>query len=202
MLNKGFLSANRTPEQMIVSLEEAAKFAQACRDLGLTVVYTQGSYDLKHVGHSRYLTKAKSFGDVLIVGVDSDEKIRERKGPNRPVVNQEERLEQLCYESSVNLVVLKELDFAHLALQKAIKPDVLVISRSTKEFNQKEIDEYREYCKQVEVLEPQAETSTTARVRVMMLDFTETLTKGLTGSIPEIIARITAQFTGEKPKGD
>ena len=185
---------------MIVSLEQVTMLAEACRALGLVIVYTQGSFDLKHVGHSRYLAKAKSFGDVLIVGVDSDEKIRIRKGPNRPVVDQCERLEQLCYESSVGLVVLKEESFPHLALQKAVRPNVLVISRSTKEFKQEEIDEYKLHCDRVEILEPQAETSTTARVRVMMLDFKESLTKGLLSSVPEIIEKIAGEFT--KSKGD
>lgn len=199
-LNQGFLSPNRTPKDMIVTLAQVKVLAEACRALGLKVVYTQGSFDMKHVGHSRYLAAAKAFGDVLIVGVDSDEKIRKRKGPNRPVVDQDERLEQLCYESSVGLVVLKELSFEHLALQMAVMPDVLVISKSTKEFSDSEIAEYKRYAKHVEILPPQAETSTTARVRTMMLDFKESLQKGLIRSIPEIIELVSSEFT--KAKGE
>ena len=69
-----------------------ADLVKHCRGLGLKIVLTQGSWDMVHIGHARYLEEAKRHGDFLIVGTDSDKKIRERKGPDRPVVPQDERL--------------------------------------------------------------------------------------------------------------
>ena len=68
---------------------ELKKLVDEFKKEGLKVVLTQGVYDLLHEGHALYLEVAKSYGDLLIVGVDSDELTRMRKGPNRPIVPQE-----------------------------------------------------------------------------------------------------------------
>jgi D-beta-D-heptose 7-phosphate kinase/D-beta-D-heptose 1-phosphate adenosyltransferase len=198
-LQNGFLSPNRRPEQMIVrDLDDLKTRCDAMRTLGMSIVYTQGSFDLKHVGHDRYLAKARSLGDVLVVGVDADKKIQKKKGVNRPVVSEDERLEQLCYLSSVTLVVLKLDSFPHLAVQKAIHPDVLVVSRSTKEFSEEELAEYKSVSGKLEILDPQAETSTTARVRRLMLDFKQRVTLGLTSAIPELVEQLSREFEGDR----
>src|SRR3989304_5889449 len=84
-----------------------AQFVEKERRDGKKIVLTQGSFDMLHIGHARYCKEAKKHGDLLIVGVDSDEKIKARKGPDRPIVPEDERLEMLTYLSSVDLVVLK-----------------------------------------------------------------------------------------------
>jgi D-beta-D-heptose 7-phosphate kinase/D-beta-D-heptose 1-phosphate adenosyltransferase len=199
IVTNGFLSPNRRPEDVIVrDLKTLKMRCDALRALGMVIVYTQGSFDLKHVGHDRYLAKARSFGDVLVVGVDDDEKIRKKKGVNRPVVSEDERLEQLCYLSSVGMVVLKLDSFEHLAVQKAIHPDVLVVSRSTKEFTEEELDEYHLVSNRLEVLNPQAETSTTARVRRLMLDFKQRVTAGITDAIPGLVEQLSREFEGDR----
>ena len=77
----------------------------------IQIVLTMGTFDILHVGHCRYLAKAKDHGDILVVGVDSDEKVKKRKGPNRPVVPAEERREMLSHIRHVDLVTDKnELD--------------------------------------------------------------------------------------------
>jgi D-beta-D-heptose 7-phosphate kinase/D-beta-D-heptose 1-phosphate adenosyltransferase len=207
-LQKGFLSENRTIEEMIINdYEELARVSKACKDLGLVVGLTQGSFDLMHLGHVRYLMAARSHCDVLFIGVDSDEKIRHRKGPTRPVVSQDERLEQICHTRWVNVVTLKELNYPKHALQKAVLPDVLVISTQTKkgeqvpEYSEEEIAELKKYCKDVVVLQPQAPTSTTARIRTVMLDLTSHLSEKLGKEVPGLVERITEDFL--KPvKGD
>src|SRR5579871_5634371 len=73
---------------------------------GAKVVLTQGVYDLIHEGHARYLEAAKSYGDVLLVGVDSDELTKLRKGPNRPIVPQGERVTMLLHLRHVDLVTI------------------------------------------------------------------------------------------------
>ena len=81
--------------------------ADSLRDLGQTVVLTSGSFDILHEGHSLYLEAAREAGDFLIVGVDSDEKVRARKGPSRPAVPEEERLRMVTHQRGVGLVTLK-----------------------------------------------------------------------------------------------
>lgn len=200
-LTKGFLSPNRKPSEMIINdYKELAEYREGCRILKLTVGLTQGSMDLKHVGHDRFIMAASELCDVLIVGIDSDEKIKKKKGPSRPVVSQDERVEQVCYIRGVNIVTLKNVGDEHLALLKAVRPDVLVISTATKdgaevpEYSEEELAERRPFCGRIEVLPPQAPTSTTARVRTLMLDFTIALKGSLTTALPELVERISADF--------
>jgi cytidyltransferase-like protein len=206
-LGKGFLSDSRTIAEMIVlDYEKLAAYSQACKALGLRVGMTQGSFDVKHVGHDRYLMAARSHCDVLFVGVDSNEKIKSKskKGPNRPVVDQDERLEQLCHLRWVNVVTLKESTYGRHALQKAVKPDVLIISTATKkgenvpEYSPEEIEELKQHCGEVIVLEPQAPTSTTARIRTLMMDFQVLLRESLTAELPGLIDKIAGDFLGPK----
>ena len=86
-----------------------------------------------------YLEAARQFGDFLIVGLDSDEKIRRRKGENRPVVPQMERLRMVTHQRGVGLVTLKHTHHPKWALIKAVRPDVLVATEET--YTQAEITE-------------------------------------------------------------
>lgn len=207
-LDKGFLSENRTIEDMIVlDYQEIAKRSLACKALGLRVGLTQGSFDVKHLGHDRYLMAARRQCDVLFVGVDSDGKIKQRKGPTRPVVEEKERLEQLCHLRWVHVVTLKQASYERHLLQKAVLPDVLIISTQTKmgepvpEYSEEEINELKKYCVEVVVLPPQAPTSTTARIRTLMLDFQSMLRDKLREGIPEFVDRVAGEFFGQK-KGE
>jgi len=142
---------------------------EACRLLGLSVVLTSGSYDMLHVGHQRYLSRASRYGDVLVVGVDSDEKIKTRKGPNRPIISERERAEMVAHTRNVSLVTIKRQAAEKWELIKLLQPDVLVATAET--YNSDEIRELEAlYCKKVVVLEPQARTSTSARIRQTRMD--------------------------------
>lgn len=200
-LTKGFLSPHRKPVDMIINdFSKLTELREGCRILDLTVGLTQGSMDLKHVGHDRFIMAASDHCDVLIVGIDSDEKIKKKKGPSRPVVSQDERLEQVCYIRGVNIVTLKNEGDEHLALLKAVRPDVLIISTATKngeevpEYSEEELAERKIFCGNIVILPPQAPTSTTARVRTLMLDFTLALKDSLTTALPELVERISADF--------
>lgn len=204
-LDKGFLSENRTKDDVIVlDYAELSRRSSVCKALGLRVVATSGSFDVKHIGHDRYLMKARQLGDVLFVGVDSDDKIKRRKGPNRPVVEQDERLEQIFHLRWVNVVTLKNVTDERHAFLKAVLPDVLLISTQTKkgeqvpEYSAEEILEFKKYCGEVKVCEPQASTSTTARIRTLILDFKEYMRTTLTQEFPGFIDRIADDFF--KPK--
>lgn len=136
---------------------------EALRALGLEIVLTSGTFDLVHIGHAKYLEEAKKYGDILIVGVDSDEKVRRRKGPERPVVPEEERIQMLANLRSVDVIIVKQPDEAKWGLIKLVQPDTLVVTRET--YNEEDLDKLREFCGQIVILEPQATTSTSAQIR-------------------------------------
>lgn len=138
------------------------------KQLGLKIVLTSGTFDLFHIGHAQYLEKAKELGDVLIVGVDSDARVKKRKGPERPVVPEGERVLILSHVRHVDVVTLKNLDDPINHLIKLVRPDILIVSESTKHANN-EVDEKAQYCGEIIVLEPQATTSTSAKLRLIQM---------------------------------
>ncbi len=92
---------------------------------GKKIVFTNGCFDIIHAGHVDYLEKAKALGDVLVVGLNSDESIRRIKGPERPINIQEHRKRVLEALKPVDLVIIFDEDTPE-RLIKEIKPDVLV----------------------------------------------------------------------------
>ncbi|MEJ5172969.1 MAG: D-glycero-beta-D-manno-heptose 1-phosphate adenylyltransferase [Hydrogenothermaceae bacterium] len=92
---------------------------------GKKIVFTNGCFDIIHAGHVDYLQKAKSLGDFLIVGLNSDESVRRLKGDGRPVNPQEQRKRVLEALKPVDMVIIFEEDTPE-RLIKEIKPDVLV----------------------------------------------------------------------------
>jgi rfaE bifunctional protein nucleotidyltransferase chain/domain len=89
------------------------------------VVFTNGCFDLLHVGHIRYLRKAKKLGDILVVGLNTDRSVKEIKGQKRPIVSQKDRAEVLAALESVDYVVL--FDEPHpFSLIGEVKPSILV----------------------------------------------------------------------------
>ncbi len=89
------------------------------------MVFTNGCFDLIHRGHIEYLREASRLGDFLVIGLNSDESVKRIKGPNRPLVNQEDRAIVLSALRFVDYVIIFEED-TPLRLIKAIKPDILV----------------------------------------------------------------------------
>lgn len=89
------------------------------------VIFTNGCFDLLHVGHIRYLQEAKKLGDVLVVGVNSDASVKRLKGPTRPVQIESDRAEILAALSCVDFTVIFTEDTPE-NLIKSVKPDILV----------------------------------------------------------------------------
>lgn len=114
-----------TSEMHIKSKEEIYTLAKRLKKEGKKVVFTNGCFDILHVGHVKYLQEAKSYGDVLIVGLNSDSSVRELKGPTRPVNLEEDRAYILAALESVDYVVLFSEETPH-ELIKNIEPDILV----------------------------------------------------------------------------
>ena len=109
----------------LVSLAQALGERQQLRQQQKTAVFTNGVFDILHVGHVRYLQAARSLGDSLMVGVNSDAAARQLKGPDRPIVGQMERAEILCALSSVDLVVIFDAQTAE-SLVDVLQPDIYV----------------------------------------------------------------------------
>ena len=98
---------------------------RAWKASGEGVVFTNGCFDLLHVGHVRYLNAARALGDRLVVGLNSDASVRRLKGPGRPVTPEAERAEVLAALSSVDAVTLFQED-TPLELITSVTPDILV----------------------------------------------------------------------------
>src|SRR5438552_14143779 len=88
----------------IVELEELSDRCEKLRSAGKKIVATNGCFDVLHVGHVRYLQAARALGELLVVGVNSDSSVRELKGPNRPLVPEDERAELLAALECVDYV--------------------------------------------------------------------------------------------------
>jgi len=105
--------------------EDLLRERQRLRAAGKVVVFTNGVFDLLHVGHVRYLAQARAFGDALIVAINSDRAVRELKGNDRPIINQDERAEVLAALRDVTLVTIFD-EISPRTLIKELLPDVLV----------------------------------------------------------------------------
>ena len=105
------------------SREAMAAQAEALRAAGRRVVFTNGVFDILHVGHVRYLQAARALGDALLVGVNSDASVRRLKGPDRPLNPEDERAEVLAALRCVDGVCVFEEDTPH-ALIEAVRPHI------------------------------------------------------------------------------
>jgi D-glycero-beta-D-manno-heptose 1-phosphate adenylyltransferase len=110
----------------VMTREQLVPLLRAARTQGKRIVFTNGCFDLMHVGHTRYLQAAKDLGDLLVVGVNSDASVRSlNKAPDRPVVTEAQRAEVLAALGCVDYVaIFSEPD--PLNLITAVQPDVLV----------------------------------------------------------------------------
>jgi len=109
----------------VVSLEELKEIVAKERAAGKKIVFTNGCFDLIHIGHVRYLQEAKKKGDLLIVAVNSDRSMKKLKGEGRPIVPEEERAEILSAFAGVDYVVIFSEE-TRAGIIDALRPDVLV----------------------------------------------------------------------------
>ncbi len=109
----------------IKTVRELRPLLDILRAAGKKIIFTNGCFDLIHTGHTRYLSKAKSFGDLLIVAVNSDDSVRVIKGEKRPINSEADRMETLAALESVDYVVLFHEPDPHRIIGELL-PDVLV----------------------------------------------------------------------------
>jgi rfaE bifunctional protein nucleotidyltransferase chain/domain len=189
--NRGvFDPGTNSDDRFIKDFRRLDEVVKALKTVGLKIVLTQGVYDLIHEGHARYLEMAKSYGDILIVGIDSDALTRLRKGPNRPIVPQKERVEMLSHLRHVDMVVLRDVEQDIGDLIRLVQPHVLVTSSSTKDFTAELVRQYGSVCDEIVTLEPQSTTSTTARIRDLTIEGAENLAREINSLTKDFIDKI------------
>jgi len=109
----------------LLSIRDACTHRERCRAEGKKVVFTNGTFDILHRGHVEYLNKAREFGDILIVGLNSDSSVREIKGNGRPIMNESDRAYLLANLVCVDYVVIFTEETPRGLIQSLL-PDVLV----------------------------------------------------------------------------
>ena len=112
-------------DQHIKNWDEISSIVNELKNKDKKIIFTNGCFDILHIGHIKYLEKAKSFGDILILGLNSDESIRRLKGENRPINTQTDRAYILASLEVVDYLVIFDEE-TPFELIKLIKPDVLV----------------------------------------------------------------------------
>jgi len=117
---------------LILTLKEFQKIRQDIKEKNLKLVFTNGCFDILHRGHIVYLNKAKSLGDLLIVGLNSDNSVKKLKGSNRPYNNENDRAFVLDNLKAVDYIILFSEDTPY-NLIKDVKPDYLVKGGDWKE---------------------------------------------------------------------
>lgn len=111
--------------EKVLSSDRLQTVLNSYRAQNKKIVFTNGCFDLLHIGHIRYLEQAKSLGDILIVGINSDASVKQLKGPTRPIQNENDRAEILASLKAVDHTVVFTEETPLLLIQN-IKPNLLV----------------------------------------------------------------------------
>lgn len=110
---------------MVIKRSELPIYISALKAQNKSIVFTNGCFDILHIGHIHYLEAAKSLGDVLIIGLNTDKSVSDLKGPERPINQQDDRANVLSALRAVDVVVLFD-ESTPLSLISEIMPDILV----------------------------------------------------------------------------
>jgi rfaE bifunctional protein nucleotidyltransferase chain/domain len=171
MMDRGSIFAphDAFEERLITDRKVLQSKVKALKTLRLKIVLTSGSFDIVHIGHMRYLREARMLGDCLIVGIDSDEKVRERKGEFRPLIPELERAEMVAHSRYADIITIKQNNEERWELIRLVCPDILVVSKRN-ERNDENLQALQELCGKVVVFESQATTSTSSRIRRLQME--------------------------------
>ena len=151
----------------VLTLEAAVQRRLALAEAGKTLAFTNGHFDLLHIGHIDYLEKASALGDALFVGVNGDASTRRLKGEGRPLVPADQRARLLAALASVAAVIIFEEDTADKLL-KALKPDIYVKGGdyATKELPERAtVEAYGGRVELIEYLQGFSTTELISRIR-------------------------------------
>ena len=152
--------------EKVVTITKLKKIVQDLKRSGRRIVWTNGCYDLLHAGHVSYLQRARKYGDVLIVGLNSDASVRLTKGPGRPIVPEQERALVMSALSCVDYVVIFA-DKSPLKIIGILQPDVYVKGGdyTIDTINQEERRLVEEYGGRIAIVPGVAGRSTTTLIK-------------------------------------
>ncbi|HZP55704.1 MAG TPA: adenylyltransferase/cytidyltransferase family protein [Candidatus Saccharimonadales bacterium] len=153
-------------KKRLVAQSDLMTLHEKLKAAGKKIVFTAGSWDLLHVGQCRYLEKAREHGDVLIVGVSSNEAIRKVKGPNKPILDEKIRAEMLSYVRPVDFVTILPEPSCQPSLG-LLQPDIFITVKEEWTGNYKESKEYKtvtKYGGKVVMIDRQSTTLSTTKI--------------------------------------
>jgi D-beta-D-heptose 7-phosphate kinase/D-beta-D-heptose 1-phosphate adenosyltransferase len=193
------LSPQCSPERRYLNFTDAVALVAQLKSAGYEVGVVGGVWDLIHLGHARYLRLAKAECQILVVVVDSDQLVKHRKGPSRPVVPESERIQMVCHLVSADIVIVRDLD-EHTKdkeyINKALHPDVCILSTSTGDISAEQRDVIAQHVGRIKVFLPQAETSSSARIRLLAIDGATPLAKSVTKLVEEKVVQVAQLLSG------
>ena len=153
-------------KKRLIAQSDLMQLHEKLKEAGKKVVFTAGSWDLIHAGQCRYLEKAKAEGDVLVVGVSSNEAIKRVKGPNKPILDEKIRAEMLTYLRSVDFVTILPEPSCTPSLG-LLQPDVFITVKEdwTEEYkNSKEYKTVIKYGGEVKVVDRQSTAISSTKI--------------------------------------
>ena len=163
---KGSSSHLSFRKKIVPDYKLLSRIIEGLRAADYKIVATIGSWDMLHIGHLRYLMEAKSKGDILVVGTDTDAAIKSYKGPNRPIIPEHERMEMLSYQACVDFVTkIPDVDNKgnwNYGLIKALEPDVFVAVEDSYPPHQRK--EIKKHCGELVILPRQAENTSSSSI--------------------------------------
>ena len=153
-------------KKRLVAQSDLMTLSESLKAKGKKIVFTAGSWDLLHVGQCRYLAKAKAEGDILVVGVSSNDAIRKVKGPNKPILDEKIRAEMLAYLQPVDFVTILPEPSCQPSLG-LLQPDVFITVKEDWTDDYKNSREYKTVTKYggiVQVVDRQSTTLSTTKI--------------------------------------
>ena len=153
-------------KKRLVSQSDLMVLRDKLKEKNKKIVFTAGSWDLIHAGQCRYLEKAKEHGDILVVGVSSNDAIKKVKGPNKPILDEKIRAEMLTYLRSVDFVTILPEPSCTPSLG-LLQPDIYITVKEDWTENYKESKEYKtvqKYGGEVIVVDRQSTAISTTKI--------------------------------------
>lgn len=153
-------------KKRLVDQSDLMTLNEKLKEKGKKIVFTAGSWDLLHVGQTRYLEEAKAYGDILVVGVSSNNAIRKVKGPNKPIMDEKIRAEMLTYLRSVDFVTILPEPSCQPTLG-LLRPDFYITVKEDWTENYKDSKEYKtviKYGGEVVVVDRQSTAISTTKI--------------------------------------
>ncbi|HEY4160808.1 MAG TPA: adenylyltransferase/cytidyltransferase family protein [Candidatus Saccharimonadales bacterium] len=153
-------------KKRLVAQSDLMTLHEQLKSKGKKIVFTAGSWDLLHVGQCRYLEESRAQGDVLVVGVSSNDAIRRVKGVNKPILDEKIRAEMLTYLRSVDFVTILPEPSCQPSLG-LLRPDVFITVKEDWAANYKESKEYKtviKYGGEVQVVDRQSTALSTTKI--------------------------------------